>query len=232
MRVGVLYSGGKDSTFATYIATLHGWDVCCLLTMRSAEENSYMFHTPNINIVPYQAEAMQIPLLCQETRGEKEKELNDLKKLLKKAKHMYNLDGIVVGALYSDYQQERVNRICYELDMKTFAPLWHVPQAYLLQEIIDLGFEIIISAIAAEGLSKKWLGRKVDKETWKELLHLHKKYGIHVAGEGGEYESLVLFCPLFKQRLQIEKAEIIMENECTGIYNVNAITLEDTTYST
>lgn len=220
MRVGILYSGGKDSTFAAYIATVHGWDVCCLLTMQSSEESSYMFHTPNINIVPYQAEAMQIPLLCQETKGEKEEELNDLKKLLKKAKQTYQLDGIIVGALYSDYQQERVNRICYELNLKTFAPLWHVPQAYLLREMLDLGFEIIISAIAAEGLNKKWLGRKLDKQAYEELLHLHQKYQLHVAGEGGEYESLVLFCPLFKQRLIIKEAETILENECTGVYQI------------
>lgn len=226
MRVGVLYSGGKDSTFAAYLATLYGWEVCCLISLKSRNSASYMFHTPNIELVKLQAQAMEIPLVFHETSGEKEKELTDLHDALAFSKKKYHLSGIVAGALYSDYQQERVNRVCYDLDLKTFAPQWHVAQDFLVKEMIDLGFEIIFSAVAAEGFDEHWLGRRFDASTYQELLKLHERSGIHIAGEGGEYESLVLDCPLFKKRIVVRDAGIVMESSCSGVYVINEAVLE------
>ena len=40
--------------------------------------------------------------------------------------------------------------------------------------------------------------------------------GINIAGEGGEYESLVLDCPLFSQQIIIKKSKRVMENAYTG----------------
>ena len=186
MRIAILFSGGKDSTFALYWAVQQGWDICCLVSLMPSRSDSWMFHTPNIQFVRQQAEALGLPLVAQATSGEKEKELDDLKKALQKAKDDYKIDGVVAGALASDYQQERVNRICEDLKLKTFAPLWHKDQDRLLREMIECGFEIIIQHIAAEGLSEKWLGRRMDKECYDDLLVLHQKFGMNPAGEGGD----------------------------------------------
>ncbi len=227
LRLGVLFSGGKDSTFATYLATVFGWDVACLITLKSENPESFMFHTPNIDITSYQAEAMELPLIVEKTSGKKEEELGDLFLALKKAKEQYNINGIVVGALASDYQNERVNRVCEELQLKTFAPLWHKDQGMLLKEMIDLGMEISISSVAADGLGEKWLGRKLDTSAYNELMQLHYRIGFHPAGEGGENESLVLYCPfLFKKRLDIKKAEKIMENQYVGTYLIQKVGLD------
>ena len=226
LRLGVLFSGGKDSTFATYIATLFGWDIACLITLKSENPNSFMFHTPNINITKYQAEAMGLPIIMEATSGKKEDELGDLFEALKKAKEQYKINGIIVGALASDYQHERLNRVCEELQLKTFAPLWHKDQAMLLKEMIELRMEIFISSIAADGLGEKWLGRKLDTKAYLELLQLHHRIGLHPAGEGGEYESIVLFCPfLFKKKLEITKAEKIMESPYVGLYHIQNVEL-------
>ncbi len=226
LKLGALFSGGKDSTFATYIATVFGWDVPCLITLKSKALDSYMFHTPNINLTTYQAEAMGLPLIIQETSGEKEDELADLYIAIKKAKKQFGINGIIVGALASDYQQERVNRVCQELALKTFAPLWHKDQAMLLKEMIDLGMDIRISSVAADGLGKKWLGRKLDMTAFKELQQLHYRIGLHAAGEGGEYESIVLYCPfLFKKKLHVTKAVPKMETEYVGIYHIEKVEL-------
>lgn len=226
MRLGALFSGGKDSTFATYIATIFGWDVVCLITLKAKNKESYMFHTPNIDVTSVQAEAMCLPLIVQETSGEKEEELADLYVAIKTAKEKYGINGIIVGALASDYQQERVNRVCEELQLKTFAPLWHKQQAQLLKEMIDLGMDICISSVAAEGLGKEWLGRKLDMSAYQQLLQLHYRLGLHVAGEGGEYESIVLYCPfLFKKKLEVKKAESCMESEFVGIYQIQDVEL-------
>jgi diphthine-ammonia ligase len=226
MKLGTLFSGGKDSTFATYLATVFGWEVACLITLKSENKDSFMFHTPNIDVTAIQAKAMELPLIEQKTSGEKEDELGDLFVAITKAKEEYGINGIIVGALASDYQHERVNRVCQELKLKTFAPLWHKDQAMLLKEMIDLGLDIRISSIAADGLGKKWLGRKIDMEAYKELLQLHHRIGLHPAGEGGEYESIVLYCPfLFKKKLEVKKAESVMESELVGVYNITDVEL-------
>lgn len=226
MNIAVLFSGGKDSVFTAYYYLMQGWNVKCLITLKSKNEASYMFHVPNINLTKYQAEALDIPLLTQETSGEKEKELKDLKKVLRSAQKKYTIEGLAVGALASDYQHERVNRICHELNLKCFAPLWHKSQEKLLQEMIDAGFEIIFSAVAAEGFTEKWLGRKIDNDTLNELQHLNKKYGVSIAGEGGEYESFVLNGPIFKKRLVVVKAEKKMESGCCGEYKIMKVALK------
>jgi diphthine-ammonia ligase len=226
MRLGTLFSGGKDSVFATYIATVFGWEVACLITLKSKNKDSFMFHTPNIDVTAFQADAMGLPLIEQETTGEKEDELADLYTAIKTAKEMHGLTGIIVGALASDYQHERVNRVCQELKLKTFAPLWHKDQAMLLKEMIDLGLDIRISSIAADGLGKEWLGRRIDIDAYKELMQLHHRIGLHPAGEGGEYESIVLFCPfLFKKKLDVTKAEAVMDSEFTGVYHIQDVEL-------
>ena len=122
-----------------------------------------MFHTPNIDMATYQAEAMEIPIVLQETEGEKEKELSDLKKALQKAKEKYQIEGIVSGALYSNYQRGRIEKIAEELGLKVFCPLWHKDQELEMREILKNNFSFIFTQIAAEGLDKSWLNKIITK---------------------------------------------------------------------
>ena len=214
--LAVLFSGGKDSVFTLYYYLEQGWDVKCLVSLKSVNMDSYMFHTPAIDMVKLQSEALGIPLILHETKGEKEQELEDLKATLENAKKKYQITGVAVGALLSDYQHERVNRICHSLGLKCFAPLWHKAQESLLREIISLGFDVRIVAIAAQGLSREMLGAKVDEKLIAKFSELHKKYGFHVGGEGGEYESLVVDCPIFKKRIELKETEKEMTSGQSG----------------
>ena len=85
MRLGVLFSGGKDSTLALHLAA-EKEEVVCLITVVSKNQESYMFHTPNIDVTVLQAEALGLPLVSVATEGQKEEELADLERAIAEAK--------------------------------------------------------------------------------------------------------------------------------------------------
>lgn len=213
MKVGVLFSGGKDSMMAAWLVKKEGHDLSCLITIESENQSSYMFHTPSISQTKIQAKLMNIPLLQAKTKGEKEIELIDLENIIKEAIKKYNIQGIVTGALHSDYQASRIQKICNELKIKCINPLWHKKELPYLQEIIDENFEVIIIGVASAGLDESWLGRKINKKFIEDVKKVQEKYKIHVAGEGGEFETFVLNCPLFKKPLKITSKKIYGEKE-------------------
>jgi len=225
-KVASLYSSGKDSTYSLQLIKEQGYDVNCLVTIKSSNQDSYMYHTPNINLVSLQAEALKLPLLIEKTSGLKEDELKDLERALKKAKAKFGISGVVTGALFSEYQASRIGKICEDLELECFNPLWHKDQATYMKEIISKNYEIIFSSIAADGLTKDWLGRKIIEEDVSDLIKLHSKNGLNVAGEGGEFESLVVDCPLFKKKIKIIDSETKMENEYTGRFLIKKAELE------
>ncbi len=224
MKLAVLFSGGKDSTYAAYLASKEH-NIVCLLSMIAKNPESYMFHTPNIHLTKIQAEVMNIPLLTQSTDGEKEIELNELKQLIKKAKKKFKIQGVVTGAIKSTYQATRIQKICAELKLWCFNPLWQAEEISHLKEIVNTGFIVIITQIAAEGFDDSWLGKEIHKEEIKKLKRLHKKYKINIAFEGGEAETLVLDGPIFKKKIKIKKSRKILEKEHTGIFEIQEVEL-------
>lgn len=212
LRLGALVSGGKDSIYAMYVMMKQNYKVECLVTIKSKNQDSFMYHTPTIDLVKLQADSLGLPLILQETKGEEEKELEDLSKALKLAKEKYHIEGVITGALFSDYQRKRIEKICDNLGLKIFSPLWHMDQEKEIREVIRNGFEFIITKIACDGLDRSWLGRVI---TEKDVDRLVKIKGINVAGEGGEFETLVLNGPIFSKKIEF-KGKIKMENTYTG----------------
>jgi len=204
MKVGVLFSGGKDSCYAAYLAKKEGNEIACLITIESENKESFMFHTPSIKQTKKQALAMEVPLIIVKTKGEKEKELLDLEKAIIRAKKEYKIEGIVTGAVASVYQASRIQKICDKLALKCFNPLWQKNQIEILEELIENKFEVIIVGVFAEPLDKQWLGRKIDRGFIDDIKKMNEKYKISISGEGGETESFVLNCPLFKRGLKIK----------------------------
>lgn len=219
MRIGILFSSGKDSTNVLWYYLEQGWNVACLLSLLPKNPDSFMFQNPSRELLELQAESLTIPIMFQETHGEKEDELEDLRMLLKEGIDKHNLEGVAVGALASDYQQERITRICHELNIKSFTPLWHKNQEMLLQEMVDAGFDIRMTRIAAEGLSEEWLGKKLMRDDVERLADLHEQTGFHTAGEGGEFETIVLDGPIFTNRIGI-RFEKDMESGNRGELNI------------
>ncbi len=200
MKVAALFSGGKDSNYALFCAQHYGWDVAHIVSVFSRSQESYMYHVPAIELTRLAAESIGIPLAEVVTPPEPELELAPLKEALGRL----DIDGIVSGALASEYQRRRLDRICQDIGIKSFAPLWHKNQRDYVREMIDEGFEIMITGCYAGGLGESWLGRTLDDKALSELDRLHEKYGISVAGEGGEYESFVACGPHMSRRVRVD----------------------------
>ena len=215
MKVAALFSGGKDSVFSIYIAQQHGWEVTNLVSIYSKNKDSWMFHTINVHLTEKIAESMDIPLISKFSKGEKEKELDDLKNLLLKL----DIDGVISGAIASEYQRTRIEKICYELKIKSFTPIWHKDQEIILRNQLRAGFKIVIVGVFAHGFNESWLGRTIDEKCINELRILRDKYHINIAGEGGEYETLVVDGPLFSKKLVLDK----VKNEWTRDHGTLAV---------
>ena len=202
MKLGVLFSGGKDSTLALHMAA-EKEEIACLITVRSINPESYMFHTPNIDITKLQGEALGLPSIEKATKGKKEKELIDLEKAIIQAKSQFGVEGIVTGAVESVYQSERIQRICHRLGVWCINPLWKKNQQELLNELLEKHFKVVISGIFAYPLDESWLGKEIDPEIIRRLTNLQQEFGISPSGEGGEIETTVLDAPLFTKRIEV-----------------------------
>ncbi|MGD0643675.1 MAG: diphthine--ammonia ligase [Candidatus Bathyarchaeia archaeon] len=202
MRLGILFSGGKDSTLALHVAA-ENEEVTCLITVLSKNKESFMFHTPNIDITALQAEALGLPQITKTTQGEKERELRDLEDAIDEAAERFQIEGVVTGAIESVYQAERIQRICNRLGLWCFNPLWKHDQKALLEELLEKQFKVIISGVFAYPLDEKWLGKQIDNKLIERLVELQRQYGLSPSGEGGEIETTVLDAPLFKKKIDI-----------------------------
>jgi predicted ATP pyrophosphatase (TIGR00289 family) len=208
MRVAVLVTGGKDSALALHHALKQGHEVKHLVTMLPQREDSWMFHFPNIHLTDLFAEAAELPLVKAETSGVKEIELEDLKRLLA----TLDVDGVVSGAISSQYQKKRIDKICQELNLRSIAPLWQESPIKLLKEMVKLNFETVIVGVYALGFNQSWLGKKINSTTLCDLIKLNEKYKVSLVGDGGEYETLVLDAPLFKKKIQLLQTEKVWED--------------------
>lgn len=205
MRLAALFSGGKDSTYAIYLAENMGHVVEVLLTFLPQSIDSYLFHYPNIHLTPLQAEAMGRHHIIYPVAGMDEEEA--LNRALSEVAG--RVDGVVAGALASSYQRERMKRAAEKHGFTVLTPLWGQKPGELLRQMLRNGFEIMVVAVAAAGMDRSWLGRILDEEAVKELEALSERHGVNPAGEGGEMETMVLDCPLFRKRIKpLEKSVV------------------------
>jgi len=202
IRTAVLFSGGKDSCLALHKAIHGGLDVKYLLCVFPRAEDSFMFHKPDLNLLKRQAKELGIELIVRKSEGKKEKELGDLKKLIGKVKD--KIDLLIIGGIASNYQAKRIKKVAGEIGLKIEAPLWNYSPEQLWKGLLDNRFEVVMTKISCEGINKEFLGRVIEKKELKQLKRLAEKYKFDLTGEGGDFETAVLFMPGFKGCIKIE----------------------------
>jgi diphthine-ammonia ligase len=208
-----LFSGGKDSSWALYRALETGLPVSRLLTIHPSAD-SYMYHVPATDLARLAAESIGIELVEVESGVETtnvtdsgaqgDAELAVLESALVDLDSEIGVDGIVAGAVESEFQTSRISAMAERLGVETYTPLWQRDPRSLAEAMIEAGFEIRIVQVAAGGLDESWLGRTLDRAALSDLIELNERYGVHVLGEGGEFETLVTDGPHMDRRIEIE----------------------------
>ena len=213
MKLAALISGGKDSMLALHLAA-EQHDIVCLVTAMPDNPDSYMFHTPNLHLVDAIARCLEKPLFKIPVSGEEEREVEELREGIE----CLNVDGLVIGGMQSEYQRRRFAAICEKLGLEMVAPLWGKDAEWIMKKVAE-NFDAIFVKVAAYGLDEKWLGRRIDSRAVEELMELNRKFGIHLAGEGGEFETLVLDAPLFRKRIDVVEASVEWRRD-SGVYSI------------
>ena len=232
MRVAILASGGKDSTYASWWAQLQGWEVVSLVTVLVRGEDSMMFQLQNSWIAGFQAASMGISWKPVFSSGDEGVEINDLEMairgdlVLDEESEVFwpkgierpegldihsgplDIDALVVGALRSDYQKTRIEMMCERLGVSSFCPLWHKDPLEHMGSLVEHGFEVIFTSVSTEGMDNEWIGKRLDCDSLGELRKISEAYRFNLDGEGGEFETIVLGSPHMSRRILIEAKSI------------------------
>ncbi len=188
---------------ATYIMEGQGHEVAILVNVRPHDPHSWVFHTPNLAILPLMAEAMGKRLVVVDSSGTEEDDLQALAQVLSGLE----VEGVVTGAIASDYQWDRINHVCEGLGLKVFSPLWRKDQGMLMDELLDSSIRAVLVSVSADGLDSSWLGKEIDGPMLGSLRMVAQRRGMNLAGEGGEYETTVLDSPLHAKAMRIVESE-------------------------
>ena len=222
MRVAVLASGGKDSTYASWWAQMQGWSLEALITVKIEGDDSMMFQLQNTEVTEYQADSIGTKWIQVISSGVENDEIDELENAIRSSIGN-EIDALVVGALRSDYQKTRIERMCEKLGIISFCPMWHHDPELHMNSLVNHGFDVRIISVSSEGLDQNWLGRKITRESLDELIQLSRKYRFNLDGEGGEFETITLDAPHFKKSIHCEGE--ISWNGVRGTWNITKIHL-------
>ncbi len=202
-----LLSGGKDSIYALHRALQEGAEVACVVSIRPARRDSWMFHRPLVELVRLQAEAMGLAdrFYEIEVSGVKEREVEELVQALRAVKSSIGFDMLTIGGIASRYQYERFSAIARELGIRLYDPQWGADPEDYMRELVRYGIVYIITQITTQGLDPKLIGVPITELGQVEaIVRAARRYGFHPAFEGGEAETFVLRAPLFRRSICLE----------------------------
>ncbi len=212
MKLGSLFSGGKDSTYAIYLAQKQGHQVACLLSIFTKSEESHLLHYPNMQWTKLQSQSMNIPqLTINSESNETDDELFALEELLQNAKDQFHIEGLVHGGIKSQFQKEKFESLCSKLDLVAITPLWNTKPEQYMNDLLDSNFVFIMITVSSDGLDDTWLGKEIKKSDIDTLKDLSEKFGFNLNFEGGEAETFVVDCPLYESSIKINQAKKIWD---------------------
>ena len=245
MKFVALVSGGKDSVYSIIKCQQYGHDLVVLanlmppildLSMGIEEMHSYMYQTSASSIVPAIAECLNVPLIRQAIHGKslvqsleyenissenEHDEVEDLFMLLQRVlKQHPEVQGVSCGAIYSTYQRIRLESICKRLNLVPLTYLWQMDRRELLNEMLREELVAVLVKVSGAGLvPEKHLNKDLGS-LLSTLEVLNRKYGLDLCGEGGEYESFVVDCKIYKKKIEFVDAKVYIDSDDASVGNL------------
>lgn len=219
-NVFVSWSGGKESSLACYKAKTNRLTPSYLLNMTVEDGSRSRTHGLAREVLSLQAAAIGIPLIQRKTSWESYED--NFKKTVLELKEE-GTEGGVFGDIDLEEHRRWVKRVCKEIGIRPYLPLWGKCQKKVLEDFINLGFQAVVVAVKAEILGKRWLGRKIDGKFVKDIARVD---GITLCGEGGEYHTLVIDGPIFKKKIRIVESKVV-QREQQRFLDISRCILED-----
>jgi len=200
------WSGGKDSCLACYKAIQAGYEIKYLLNFISVEYNRVCFHGIVADLLRQQAELIGIPVSQKKVSADLSAYEHEFKEAVSGLKRE-GLADMVFGDVYLDEHKEWVERVCKDIGIHPIEPLWGIPAEKVVEEFIDAGFEAVVVSCNAAALGKEFIGKTLDRE----LLGKLKQMRVCPCGENGEFHTFVINGPIFKERIEITKSEVVLK---------------------
>ena len=228
MNVAILYSGGKDSTFAIQHAKDKGWNIKYLISVKPTRKDCFLFHYATVEQTKDIANMLEIPHFYLKCRvSDPIKEANIVKDIVEKNQKKFKIDAVVLGGTgLQETQLKSIQNALMSLKIDAFASHAGEDHDLVMEEMLNNGYEILITQIASEGL-KDWLGKRITKENFSQLKKDSVKYGFHIGFEGGYADTLVLDCPSFSKRMAVEDMSVIFDDNYCGHVVINRYRIEN-----
>lgn len=227
MEVAILYSGGKDSTYAIHKCLEKKWKIKYLLSVKPSRNDCYLFHFATVEHTKELSKILGIKHIlvgCDVADPQKEAEI--VKNVVKNNP----VDSLILGGVgLQETQIKSIRNAVFSLGIEVFASHASEDHGFLVREMVEKGYDIRVTQVAVEGLGKEWLGKKLTKETLKKLEEISSKYGFHVGAEGGHYDTLVVDGPIFTKKLEILESEQVMEDEYSGHLKITNLSVVEKT---
>ncbi len=195
-KVFISWSGGKDSYLSLLKARAAGLEPAYLLTYINGEQDCSMSHGLPLPLLQKQARALGLPHLAEPVTWESyaagfHRAVTALREK--------GLTGGVFGDINLPAHRQWVEEACARAGVTPYLPLWGMAEEEVLETLLAAGAELLIVALRADLLAKKWLGTILGREFIRELM----AGGISPCGEKGEYHTMAVSGPLFKERVEV-----------------------------
>ena len=228
MKVAIMYSGGKDSTFAIDSAKEKGWDIRYLISIKPTRKDCYLFHYATVEHTVELAKILKIPHILEKCSvADPIKEAAIIRKIVEKNQKTNPVNAVILGGTgLQETQLASIQNALRPLGIEVFASHAGEEHDLVVEKMLDKGYEILITQVASDGLIY-WLGQKITKETFKQLKCDSVRFKFHIGFEGGYADTLVLDGPIFDKKLQILDSKKVIEDNYCGHIEIEKVKVLD-----
>lgn len=223
-NVAIMYSGGKDSTYAIAYAKKRGWNISYLLSVKPTRKDCFLFHFATVEHTSIQADIFGLPhhlISCDVADPDREA------KLVEDFVQEHPVDAVILGGTgLQETQLKSIQEALLPHKVEVFAAHAGHDHEQLIADMIQDGYSIMLTQVASDGLGK-WLGTVLDKENFTRLRADAKKYGFHIGFEGGYADTYVLDGPIFRKKIIVKEFSKQMDDAYCGHVTFEEVHVRD-----